>query len=431
MSDTEGSVSIKKDIPPVSPTLMWIVTSAFFFYALIARASFVTVLAHDFMQFFQIDAVGLGTLTSCYYWVYTFMQIPSGIMIDRYSNKTIVAVMSGTVAIGLILLATVPNCYVAGFAEMLIGFGSSFSFLIVLKMITTWFPQQKVAVMTSYTMTLGACGPFVGGPLVSFLADHVNWHTVMVVYAGLGVLIGILICFVTNTPKKESEETKNVKEKAMGSLLSDLRAVLSSKNLWILGFLTLALYAPVSSLGDLWGVSFAQNVFHVSRTKAAIISNMLYVGYTVGCPLSPHFANYINSYKKTMNYAIICLTLCLVLLVLPYEWPLPFAYILFFLVGFFSGAQLTYALGFLEMPARIGGTVSSFINMMSMISGIILMPLVGWAIDSSWNGAMENGVKIYTAADFKYGVSYVVLFVFVGAIISFFVKDHAPSEARK
>lgn len=428
MSDTENSVSIKKDVPPISPTLMWIVTSAFFFYALIARASFVTVLAHDFMQFFQIDAVGLGTLTSCYYWVYTFMQIPSGIMIDRYSCKTIVAIMSASVAAGLILLGIVPNCYVAGFAEMLIGFGSSFSFLIVLKMITTWFPQQKVAVMTSYTMTLGACGPFVGGPLVSFLANHIDWHAVIVIYAILGILMGVAICVIVKTPRESGNEKK---EAGSAAVLSDLMEVLSSKNLWILGLLTLALYAPVSSLGDLWGVSFAQTVFHVSRTEAAFISNMLYIGYTVGCPLAPHLSNYIDSYKKVLNYATIGLTLCLGLLVLPYEWPLSFAYILFFLVGFFSGAQLTYALGFLEMPAHVGGTVSSFINMMSMISGIILMPLVGWAINSSWNGAMENGVKIYTAVDFKYGVSYVVLFVFIGAIISFFVKDHAPSEAHK
>jgi hypothetical protein len=78
----------------------------------------------------------------------------------------------------------------------------------------------------------------------------------------------------------------------------------------------------------------------------------------------------------------------------------------------------------------MGATISGFINMASMVSGIILMPLIGYIINLSWDGTMENGVRVYSINDFRWGLLSVLVFLVVGVILSLLVKDRSPQQKR-
>ncbi len=130
--------------------VIWSTLAAFYFYQFIARSSFITVLTNEFMQYFNIDTAGIGFLGSCYYWIYTLMQIPAGIIVDKYSSKLVATSATLTCSLGLFILVLTSNSYVAGFGEMLMGFGSAFAFVLIVKAIVTWFPTDKVAIMTSF-----------------------------------------------------------------------------------------------------------------------------------------------------------------------------------------------------------------------------------------------------------------------------------------
>ena len=154
--------------------VIWSTLAAFYFYQFIARSSFITVLSNEFMQYFGIDATGLGFLGSCYYWIYTLMQIPAGIIVDKYSTKLVATLATLICSLGLFILILTSNSYVAGFGEMLIGFGSAFAFVLAVKAITQWFHAGKVAIMTSVTMSVGCLGPVLGGPGVAQIVESFN-----------------------------------------------------------------------------------------------------------------------------------------------------------------------------------------------------------------------------------------------------------------
>lgn len=410
--------------------VIWSTLAAFYFYQFIARSSFITVLSNEFMQYFGIDATGLGLLGSCYYWIYTLMQIPAGIIVDKYSTKLVAVLATLICSLGLFILILTSNSYVAGFGEMLIGFGSAFAFVLVVKAITQWFHAGRVAIMTSLTMSIGCLGPVLGGPGVAYIARSHNWIDVIRIYCFVGVGLAALIWFVVKDKKSEDKNERVSKSvDAELSLMESVKLVLCSGQAWVLGLMTMAVYAPLSALGDLWGVTFIKVAYGLSPEMSALANNMLYLGVVIGSPIFAYAATICRSFKKPMIVGVIGAFLSLLVIVYFSNYVNTFwLFVLFFAMGFSCGSMLAYPLGLALFPKSIGATITGFINMMSMVSGIILLPAVGGTVKYFWNGATENGLPVYTISDFRWGLTWVLAFLGFGIILSYFIKDRSPNR---
>lgn len=410
--------------------VIWSTLAAFYFYQFIARSSFITVLSDEFMQYFGIDATGLGFLGSCYYWIYTLMQIPAGIIVDKYSTKLVAVLATLICSLGLFILILTSNSYVAGFGEMLIGFGSAFAFVLAVKAITQWFHAGRVAIMTSLTMSIGCLGPVLGGPGVAYIVRSHNWIDVIRIYCFVGVGLAALIWFVVKD-KKSEDKNEHVSKSvdAELSLMESVKLVLCSGQAWVLGLMTMAVYAPLSALGDMWGVMFIKVAYGLMPEMSALANNMLYLGVVIGSPIFAYAATICRSFKKPMIVGVIGAFLSLFVIVYFSNYVNTFwLFVLFFAMGFSCGSMLAYPLGLALFPKSIGATITGFINMMSMVSGIILLPAVGGTVKYFWNGATENGLPVYTISDFRWGLTWVLAFLGFGIILSYFIKDRSPNK---
>ncbi|MDR0677936.1 MAG: MFS transporter [Holosporaceae bacterium] len=405
------------------PFAMWWAALLFFFYQFIARSSFPTILTEQFMEYFQINAAGMGVLASCYYWAYTFMQVPSGIIIDKVSVRVIATMAVLASSCGIFLFVSTSNYYVASAGQMLFGFGSSFAFILTLKIITIWFPAKEIPIKTSYTMAIGGLGPFIGGPTVSYLVEKISWLSLIRIFAAFGIFLSLVMWFLVKDKKLSSEN----QEKKI-ALMDSLKTIVTSEQVWVLALFTTMLYAPLSALGDLWGVSFIKKAYGVDSTMAALVNNMLYIGMVVGSPTFAYMAVFWNSYKKPMILGMSLAAICFGAVISFPQLPIQAIFVLFFLTGFACGAMLSYPLAMIMFPHSMGATVSGFINMASMVSGIILMPLIGYIINLSWDGTIENGVRVYSVNDYRLGLVSVFIFLVIGIFLSLMVKDRSPGQ---
>jgi MFS family permease len=157
---------------------------------------------------------------------------------------------------------------------------------------------------------------------------------------------------------------------------------------------------------------------------------MLYVGMVAGTPMFAYLSKVWDSYKKPMILGIVCATVSMAAIIFGTGLPLNVAFLLFFTTGFSCGATVGYALAMTAFPPSVGATVSGFINMMSMFSGVILMPLIGYIVNWSWDGTIENGVKVYNVNDFKLGLTSVLVLLAAGVLFSLMVQDRSPKEKR-
>ncbi|MDR2766597.1 MAG: MFS transporter [Holosporaceae bacterium] len=405
-----------------SPIVIWLILLSFFFYQFVARSSFPTVLTEKFMEYFQLTATGVGALTSCYYVVYTIMQIPAGIINDRYEMRWVATAVSAISALGVFIFVATSNSYTAGLGQMMIGFGSAFAFSLTLKSIVTWFPAKNVVIMTSFSISIGSLGPVIGGPALSRIVKSFDWRSVLEVFALVGLVIAVLAWMKVRSRKLPASE-----KSAEISLLESLKIITTSPQLWVLSLFTMMIYSPLSALGDLWGISFIKKAYGVDATTAAFMNNMLYVGFIVGTPSFAALATFWNSYKKPMLLAIISAT-ALFCLILSVEVPVNVAFVIFLFLGFSCGAVLAFPLALEIFPPAIGATVTGFVNMICMMGGVILMSLIGWILDLSWDGAIENDLKVYSLADYRCALSAVLVFLVVGIALALFIRDKSQKN---
>jgi MFS family permease len=405
------------------PYIMWVILLMFFVYQFIARSSFPTVLTEEYMKYFSLDAKGVGALVSCYYLVYTLVQIPVGIIVDRYSIRFVAAVAASLCATGIMIFVATQYYYIAGFGQMLVGLGSAFAFIAVLKTVANWFPPEKKAVFISYTISIGSCGPVIFSPIVAKVVEKFDWRYIMMIFSLLGLVVAAIIWIVVRD--KQNDETTAAPEEHI-PLRKAMKIILGSSQIWILSLFIMMQYAPLSALADLWGTSFIKKVYDVEGTLASSANSMMYLGLVFGSPFFAHLAVKMNSYKKPMTIGI---TSCAAAFAVVQFVHVPFQamFVLMFLIGFSSGAMLQYALATAGFPKAMMATVSGFINMSSMVSGVILMPLIGFLLDLSWDGKILDGVKIYSVTDYRVGFVAVLLALLSGVMLSLFVKDKSPT----
>ena len=71
------------------PWIIWSVAGLYYFFEIIIR-TLPSTMSHTLMYIFQINATSLSILTSFFYYIaYVSMQIPAGLMVDRYSVKKV------------------------------------------------------------------------------------------------------------------------------------------------------------------------------------------------------------------------------------------------------------------------------------------------------------------------------------------------------
>ncbi|MBR1734275.1 MAG: hypothetical protein IJ730_02330, partial [Alphaproteobacteria bacterium] len=138
----------------------------------------------------------------------------------------------------------------------------------------------------------------------------------------------------------------------------------------------------------------------------------------------------IDSYKKTLILSSVggAVTFAIILF-LGHFIPLYGMFALFFITGFCASACLHFTLAAVLLPKEVGGVLSGFLNTGSMLSGVILMPLIGILLDMSWSGAIENGMKVYSLVDFQCGLSSVLVTLILAVVLVFFVQDKSPKAA--
>jgi MFS family permease len=128
--------------------------------------------------------------------VYAALQVPAGVLLDRFGAKRLVVTGALTMAVGQLVLAVATGVPLAIFARVLVGSGDALTFISVLSVVSAWFPARRVPLMTQLTGLLGQLGQVLSAiPLVALLHGP-GWTTAFVSAAALGVAVAIAVAAV-------------------------------------------------------------------------------------------------------------------------------------------------------------------------------------------------------------------------------------------
>ena len=146
-------------------------------------------IAQDLAAAFQTTAASLGVLAATYFYIYTIMQIPTGILADTLGPRRILLLGGIIGGIGSLLFGMAPSLDVALVGRTLIGLGVSVTFIAMLKLIAVWFEENRFATMVGICMLVGNLGSVLAGAPLSAMAQATGWRGVFI---GVGVVSLVL-----------------------------------------------------------------------------------------------------------------------------------------------------------------------------------------------------------------------------------------------
>lgn len=385
-------------------------------------------MTEDLLQAFAIDATALSVVVAFYYYAYAGMQIPMGALMDKFGPGLILSAAGFVCAAACFIFSIAHDEVSASLARFMMGLGSACGWLGILKLGTLWFRPQQLGKVIGFTMTLGTVGAATGGLPLEILIQYTGWRNAMVAVGMAGIVIGLLIFAVSrNTPRANPQTLGEG-----GGVLSGMKLVFASRQVWMLGIYAMLMYVPLAILGELWGVSFIQKLYNLDEKFAAPVVSALFIGIACGSPVFAMLSDRLESRKIPMLMGAFA-TLCIYIAIffVP-SVPLPLMYVLFFLAGFFFPAQcLCFAAVCEVTPLYLSGLVIGFTNMVVMLSGVIFHPLVGKLLDLSSGYKQIEGVSVYHLNDFKTALAAIPVCLGSAFILAFFIKETYPKFERK
>jgi sugar phosphate permease len=390
-----------------------------------------TVMTNSLMATYKTDATHLGNLTAFYYYAYAPMQLFVGIFLDKFSVRKIITFACLLCALGSFLFACSENLSVAELGRLLVGFGSAFAFVAVLKLASIWLPPNRFALIVGLTTALGNIGGIVGVTLLSQVVVHYGWKNTTYGSAIVGIVLALLLYLIIRNKQDDTNEPplrkKEVTSAATHSkeIYQALVTILKKPTIWIIGFIGCILYAPSTTFAELWGLPFMHHVYHISKTHAGYCISLMLLGFTVGAPIAGYLSDRIEKRKPILiASSVLTLISSTFIIFFPHSMSLYALYATLFFFGFSYGAEiLIFAVACDVAPPYLAATAAATVNMFTMLSGIIFQPLVGYILDTHWDGTMANGIRVYSTQAYQYGLACLPIAIAIGLVLCLIIRE--------
>lgn len=372
---------------------------------------------------FSVSTAQLGLLSSFFYYPYLAMQIPVGLMVDRYSIRFLLTIMALLTAIGCVVFGLSTSLWGGSIGRMLIGFSAAFAFVSALRLAAVWFPPAKLGLLAGLTQALGMWGAAVGEAPVSFLVEQVGWRHSMMIMALVFSLLAVLIySFVQDRPAcNQFREKKSLKPKT--SVAQSLSIILSNSQTWYVALYVGLLFAPVAILAEFWGPSYLEYARGLSPHSAAFADGLIFIGWGCGGPLAGYFSDKLGLRRPFMILSALSgfvLLLAILFLTKLSLWQLDSLFFLFGLTN--SGLAVAYALATEINCRRVVGVSIAFANMSSVIIGALLQPVFGKALE--WTvGHPVTDIATLKPEHFQHAVLLLPACSLLALLVTFFVKE--------
>ncbi|MGB4228151.1 MAG: MFS transporter [Candidatus Dechloromonas phosphoritropha] len=380
-------------------------------------------IAQDLAAAFSTSAASLGALAATYFYVYTLMQIPTGILADTLGPRRILALGGIIGGLGSFMFGFAPSLDWALAGRTLIGLGVSVTFIAMLKLIAVWFEESRFATMVGICMLVGNMGSVLAGAPLSGLAQATGWRGVFI---GIGVvsLVLAVACWVIVRDRPDASSAAATSRFDRTVVLSGLLAVLKNRATWPTIIVNTGMAGAFFTFGGLWATPYLVQVHGMARPAASTHLSLWFGGFAIGCFFIGTLSDRIGRRKPVLIatshvYAAIWLVWLSGITMPPW-----LSYSLFVVMGLVTaGFSLTWACAKEVNPPLLSGMSTSIANIGGFLAGALLQPLVGWVLDLGWKGGILNGSRFYGLDTWRNGVLVVALCALMGAIGSWWIHE--------
>ena len=382
-------------------------------------------IAPDLAVAFHTTAASLGALAATYFYVYTLMQVPTGILVDTFGPRRILLLGGIVGGLGSLMFGLAPSMELALTGRTLIGLGVSVTFISMLKIIAVSFEERRFATLVGLSMLIGNFGSVLAGAPLSSAAQTFGWRGIFVALAVLSALLGAACWLLVRD--RASVPVKPVPTARLDRtvVLAGMRSVLKNRDTWPTVWVNFGMSGSFFAFAGLWATPFLTQAHGLTRTVAANHVSLYFAGFALGCVAIGTLSDRLRRRKPVLIVTSHVYLLIWLLLLSGWLLPLAASYALWTVMGLVTaGFTLTWACTKEVNAPHLSGMSTSVTNMAGFLAAALLQPLVGWVIDQQWLGELTaSGARLYSPDDYRAGLSLLAGTAALGAVATWRIRE--------
>jgi len=409
--------------------LIWSLASLFYVIGFFHRLA-PAVMTRELMRDFDINAAALGNLSGFYFYSYWLMQIPTGVLVDSWGARRLLTFGALGSAAGAVLFALSGSMAWACLGRLLIGGCVSVAYVVALKLAVNWFPTGYFSMISGLGLLAGILGAVTAGVPLRLVLDEFGWRPVMLATAAAsGLLAAVTWVLVRDDPRERGYRSYAINATRPDvpvrvSAWTGIGQVFRYANTWLLFFIPAGLVGSVLTFCGLWGVPYLTTHYGLSTAQAAFLTSLLMICWASASPVFGWLSDRLGRRKPLMILGHILAGI---------GWAL-----VLFAPGLSPGqlTALTAATGLCSasfiicwslakesVPVNLSGTISGVINMGIMLGATVLQPAVGWMLDRRWEGAVLDGVRLYSRDAYQAGFGLMMAWILIALVLLCFTRE--------
>jgi MFS family permease len=313
--------------------------------------------------------------------VYAGMQIPVGVLLDRYGSRRLLLIGLGLMTMGQLWFATIDSYAPALAARILVGGGDAMVFASVLRLIAFWFPAARTPLVTQLTGISGQLGAVAAAiPMSAALTDW-GWGWTFGAAGGLGVVLGVILLIVVRDAPDAAGMPGQVTLAAVRAGLRDSWAEPGTRlGLWT--HFTSQFSVTVFTL--LWGFPYLTQAEGLSGIAAGLLLTLTTAAAVVSGPLLGAFVGRNPYHRSTLVLTIVASIVSAWTAVLAWPGPAPVWLLVLLVLAMGVGGPASMV-GFdfvrsFNPSSRLGGA-TGIVNQGGFVASLLVIVAVGLVLD--------------------------------------------------
>jgi len=385
------------------------------------------VVADTLMAEFNLSALALGNVAAAYSYLFFAMQIPGGMLLDRFGPRRVAMAAALLMGTGSLIFAASGAVWGIWSGRIIIGLGASVVLLSIFKFQGLWFKKEYFSTLAGTALFIGHLGGILASWPLARAVTLWGWRIPFVGVALFSLFIFLMIARLVKEPsgwarradKKDPEAAPEV------SLQEGLKIILKDKRIWFLFILNLGVYGSFIAFTGTFGASFFQEVHGLPREEAGVLGMIAIAGMTIGSAVVGVLSDRLGKIRLPLLIFLSgnCLGWILITVsAMGFDFPLLLAGSSF-LVGF-AGSVIALNFSYAQKicPAGCSGLATAMVNKGNFLGVVLVPPLFGGILDWQALEAYMPGMNLYAYAFLG------CLLLALVALISAYMVEEIPSS---
>ncbi|MGQ0677827.1 MAG: MFS transporter [Rhodospirillales bacterium] len=237
------------------------------------------LLAPHLARELELAADRLGFAAASYFAAFALMQLPTGLLLDRFGPRRTTAGLTVLAVLGCAIFALAESFAALVLGQVLMGVGTAAGFMGGVVVCARWFPVRRFATLSGLMLAIGNAGGILAATPLAYGIEAWGWRWATLGLAGAMAADALLIALIVrDAPPGRAAPAPE----APRQVVAGLRLVLASRQVWRLMALAFVGFSTVIAVRGLWGGPYLLEVHGLSAAGAGNVLLAMSLGVIVG-----------------------------------------------------------------------------------------------------------------------------------------------------